>query len=186
MEDISVPVAGSHIPRQRAVVLGVGLLLLASTLYSTLLNVLQDWQGHLAGASLLGWQPFANPETGRLWGSLSDWLPLFISVAMFTILYRTIPRNRVTWRDVWLGGLLTGLIYEAVRRLFSWYLANISRYSLLCGSVGAILGFLLWSYLSAMILLLGAEFRAQHTAWRRAGHSIEPRPLSQWLKEGSR
>jgi membrane protein len=169
-----------------AVVLLMGFLLVASTLLSSLLSVFQSWQSRLAGGSLLGWQPLASPEAARLWESLSAWLPPLISVATFIVLYRTIPRSRVTWRDVWLGGLITGLLYDAARRLFTWYLVNISFYSLLYGSVGAILGFLLWCYLSAMILLLGAEFTAQHTAWRRAGHPLEPRPLSQWGKEWSR
>jgi len=166
-----------------AVVFAVGLLLIASTLYSSLLNVLQS---RLAGGSFLGWQPFAGAAVARRWDLLSEWLPPLISVATFIVLYRTVPRNRVTWRDVWLGGLITGLIYDASRRLFTWYLANISRYSLLYGSVGALLGFLLWCYLSAMILLLGAEFTALHTAWRRAGYPLELRQLSQWLKAWSR
>jgi len=79
------------------------------------------------------------------------------------------------------GGLLAGLTWEAARRLYTWYLANFARYSLIYGSVGAIIGFLLWAYLSAMILLLGAEFTAQLTAWRRAGRPIEAQPPSQWM-----
>ena len=43
-----------------------------------------------------------------------------------------------------------------------------------------------WCYLSAVILLLGAELTAQHTAWRRAGYSAEARKLSQVLEEWSR
>jgi membrane protein len=65
-------------------------------------------------------------------------------------------------------------------------LSNFARYSLIYGSVGAIIGFLLWSYLSAMILLIGAEFTAQHTAWRRAGRPVEPRPLGEWMGDWSK
>jgi membrane protein len=87
---------------------------------------------------------------------------------------------------VWLGGLLAGLIWEAVRRGFTWYLANFARYSLIYGSVGAIVVFLLWCYLSAMIVLAGAEFTAQHTHWRKAGRPIEDRPPGQWMSDWSR
>jgi len=159
----------------------VGFLLLSTTLLSTVTNVLQSWQG-----SIFGWQPFADPRTNRLMGWLSTLVPILIAVLTFIVLYRIIPQNPVTWKDVWLGGLLAGLTWEAARRLYTWYLANFARYSLIYGSVGAIIGFLLWAYISAMILLLGAEFTAQLTAWRRAGRPIESRPLSQWTSEWSK
>lgn len=164
-----------------SLVLIVGFLLLSTTLVSTLVSVLQSWQG-----SIFGWQPLADPRTAVLTGWLSALLPILIAVITFVVLYRTTPQNPVSWRDVWLGGLLAGLTWEAARRLYTWYLTNFARYSLIYGSVGAIIGFLLWAYLSAMILLLGAEFTAQLTAWRRAGRPLESRPLSQWIGEWSK
>lgn len=164
-----------------AVVLVVGLLLVGTTLFSTIVSVVRSWQ-----IDILGWQPFADPDTAGLLDWSTGLVPLLISVVTFIILYRTIPRNRVTWRDVWLGGLMAGLTWEGVRRLFIWYLANFAGYSLIYGSVGAIIGFLLWAYLSAMITLLGAEFTAQHTHWRQADRPVESRPPRQWLEEWSK
>jgi membrane protein len=164
-----------------AVVIVVGLLLLATTLYSTLTDVLRSWQRvYLGPESLVG------PQGAQLGDWLALLIPPTVSAVTFIILYRTIPRNRVTWRDVWLGGLIAGLAWEAGRRLYTWYLSNFARYSLIYGSVGAIIGFLLWSYLSAMILLIGAEFTAQHTAWRRAGRPIESRPPGEWVSTWSK
>jgi membrane protein len=164
-----------------ALVFIVGLLLLATTLYSTLISLLQGWRG-----AFFDWELPAYARTPQLWDWLSTLLPPLITAVTFIILYRTIPRNRVAWRDVWLGGLIAGLIWEAARRLYTWYLSNFASHSLIYGSVGAIIGFLLWSYLSAMILLLGAEFTAQHTAWRRAGRPVETQPLSQWMNDWSK
>ena len=164
-----------------AVVLIVGLLLLGTTLLSTAASVLQRWNG-----TIFGWQPFSNPEVVALWGKLSTFVPPVITVITFIILYRTIPLNRVTWRDVWLGGLIAGLIWEAARQIYAWYLANVATHSLIYGSVGVIIGFLLWAYLSAMILLIGAEFTAQQTAWRKADRPVESVPLSQWMNEWSK
>jgi membrane protein len=164
-----------------AVVLVAGLVLLASTLVSTSVGILQRWDG-----TIFGWQPFSGPEVAALWGKLSVFVPPLISVVTFSVLYRTIPLNRVTWRDVWLGGVAAGLVWEAARQIYAWYLANIATYSLIYGSVGAMIGFLLWAYLSAMILLIGAEFTAQHTAWRQAGFPVESAPLSQWVKNWSK
>jgi membrane protein len=164
-----------------AVVLIVGLLLLGTTLLSTAASVLQRWNG-----TILGWQPFSNPEVVALLGKFSTFVPPVISVITFIILYRTIPLSRVAWRDVWLGGLIAGLIWEAARQIYAWYLANVATHSLVYGSVGVIIGFLLWAYLSAMILLIGAEFTAQQTAWRNADRPVESVPLSQWMNEWSK
>jgi membrane protein len=164
-----------------AVVFVAGLILLGTTLLSTAASVLQSWDG-----TILGWQPVSNPEVVALWGKLSTFVPPVITVIAFIILYRVIPRNRVAWRDVWLGGLIAGLIWEAARQIYAWYLSNVATHSLIYGSVGVIIGFLLWAYLSAMILLIGAEFTAQHTAWRKADRPVESVPLSQWMNEWSK
>lgn len=156
------------------VVLLVGVLLVATTLFSTVISVLQSWL------------PSFFVRTASSWGWLSMFLPPLISAFTFIILYRIIPKNGVTWRDVWLGGLVTGLVWEAARQLYAWYLANVASYSLIYGSVGAIIGFLLWAYLGAMILLIGAEFTAQYSEWRRAGRPIESQPPRQWMNEWSK
>jgi membrane protein len=156
------------------VVLLVGLLLVAATLYSTIVSVLQNWI------------PSFFVSTAGSWRWLSTLLPPLVTAVTFIILYRIIPKNGVTWRDVWLGGLVAGLVWEAARRLYAWYLANAATYSLIYGSVGAIIGFLLWAYLSAQILLLGAEFTAQYSEWRKAGRPIESRPIGQWMNEWSK
>jgi membrane protein len=160
------------------VVLVVGLLLVATILYGTVVNVVRGWQ-----LEVFGWQPFADPGTGRLVGWLSALIPALGSVAVFTILYRTIPRTKVRWRDVWFGGLVAGLAWVASSQLLTWYISSFARYSLIYGSVGAIIAFLLWSYVSAMILLLGAEFTAQYAQWRREGRPLESRPFREWIEE---
>jgi membrane protein len=164
-----------------AVVLVVGLLLVATILYGTVVNVVRGWQ-----LEVFGWQPFADPGTGRLVGWLSALIPALGSVAVFTILYRIIPRTKVRWRDVWFGGLVAGLAWVASSQLLTWYISSFARYSLIYGSVGVIIAFLLWSYVSAMILLLGAEFTAQYTLWRQEGRPLESRPFRQWVEEWSR
>jgi membrane protein len=163
------------------VVFVVGLLLVATTLFGTIVSIVRDWR-----TAFFGWQPFSDPGSGELWGLMSTLVPPLTSILAFIVLYRTIPRNRVRWRDVWLGGLIAGLIWEAVRQLFTWYLSNFAGYSLIYGSVAAIIGFLLWAYLGAMILLIGAEFTARYTEWRRSGRPLEGRPPSQWMSEWSK
>ena len=164
-----------------AVVFILGLLLVATTFYSTITRVLTSW-----GVQILDNLPFVAARSGGLSDWLANLVPIVVSVVAFIILYRTIPRNGVAWRDVWLGGLIAGIIWELAQRLYTWYLANFAQYSLIYGSVGAIVGFLLWCYLSAMILLVGAEFTAQYSFWRKNGHPIESQPLRTWMQDWSK
>ena len=149
-----------------------------------IVNLARTWP-----TSLLGWQPatplMARPATDRLAGWLSALVPALFSAGAFVLMYRTMPRAPVRWRDVWLGGLMAGLLWEAGQKLFAWYLVNFAAYNVIYGSVGAIIGFLLWSYLSAQIFLLGAEFTAEYSRWRRAGCPVDTRPLREWLADWS-
>jgi membrane protein len=132
------------------------------------------------------WQPFAQSGTDRLVIGLSALAPALLSVCGFILIYRTMPRTRVGWRDVWLGGLIAGLIWEGGKQIFTWYVGNVANYDAMYGSVEAIIAFLVWCYLSGQILLLGAEFTAEYSRWRRAGRPIETRLLSEWMADWSR
>jgi membrane protein len=158
----------------------IGIFFLLTLSIGPVVNLVRTWQ-----VSVLGWQPLAHPSTDRLVGWLSTLVPVLLSVGAFILMYRTMPRARVRWRDVWLGGLLAGLIWEAGKQIFTWYVSNFSSYNVIYGSVGVIIVFLLWCYLSGQLLLLGAEFTAEVSRWRRAGRPVETRPLREWLADWS-
>ena len=163
-----------------AMILVISLFFLLTLSIGPVVNLVRAWQ-----VPLLGWQPLANPGTDRLVGWLSTLAPGLFSVGAVILMYRTMPRARVRWRDVWLGGLIVGLIWEAGKQIFIWYISNFSSYNVIYGSVGAIIVFLLWCYLSGQLLLLGAEFTAEVGRWRRAGRPIETRPLGEWMADWS-
>jgi membrane protein len=161
-------------------VLAIGTFFLLALFIGPAIEMIRAWQGPLAG-----WQLPALPGVDRLLGALSTAAPPLFSVGAFILLYRTTPRARVSWGDVWLGGLIAGLIWEAGKEIFGWYVGNIASYNVVYGSVGAIIAFLLWSYLSAQLIVLGAEFTVVHSRWRRAGRPPEIRPLADLIADPS-
>ena len=101
------------------------------------------------------------------WGaallSLLRW-PLLYLVILFALagLYRYGPsRTRAQWRWVTWGSAVAGGIWIAGSLLFSWYVANFGNYNATYGSLGAVIGFMIWMWLSIIIVLFGAEINAE-------------------------
>src|SRR5207302_2376573 len=81
---------------------------------------------------------------------------------VFLILYRFVPRREVSLRDVWLGALLAAAGWELVKELFALYLgSSLANYSAVYGTMGTVIALLTWIYISAVIILVGAEFTSE-------------------------
>jgi membrane protein len=86
---------------------------------------------------------------------------LILTGAVFALLYRFGPsRTLVRWRWVTPGACLAAVSWVAMSALFSTFVANFGHYDQTYGSLGAIVGFLTWIWLSLMVLLFGAEVNA--------------------------
>src|SRR5262245_35613321 len=83
---------------------------------------------------------------------------LFIIVV--GMVYYFVPNANVRFRDVWVGALVTGLLWKGVLEVFSWYVRDMSRFTRVNGSIAVVVVFLVWVYLQAVILLYGVEFTA--------------------------
>jgi len=68
---------------------------------------------------------------------------------------------------VWIGAFITGLLWKGALQLFSWYMADMTRFTRVNGSIAAVVVFLGWVYLQAVILLYGAEFTAAFARLRK-------------------
>lgn len=91
---------------------------------------------------------------------------LLVIVAVGLIFY-FIPNAKTRFRDVWVGAILTGALWRFAFDGFSWYLGRNTGMRMIHGSVAAILGFLLWIYVSSIILMYGVEFTASYARMRR-------------------
>lgn len=85
-------------------------------------------------------------------------VPILLSAAVFTIALRYVPARRQPWRDIWPGVLVATAGYQLAQVGFAFYLGNFARYSAIYGSLGAIIAFMVFVYLAAMIFLLGAQY----------------------------
>lgn len=100
-----------------------------------------------------------------LQGVASTWNTTALLVAVVGLIFYFVPNTTVRFRDVWLGAIVTGLLWQAALKGFSWYVRDLSRFSI-HGSVGAVVAFLLWVYVSSVILLYGVEYTAAYARLR--------------------
>jgi membrane protein len=90
---------------------------------------------------------------------------LFILVV--GLIYYFVPNAKVRFRDVWIGAIVTGLLWKGALEGFSYYIRDMNRFTRVNGSIAAVVVFLVWVYVQAVILLYGAEFTAAYSRLRR-------------------
>jgi len=107
------------------------------------------------------------PDFDRLWSIVSGAVPAVATYAMFLLAYRFGPNVPHGFRDVMPGAFLSTLLFELAKHAFTLYVTRFVHYEVLYGSLGAVLLFQLWIYVSALIFLAGAELNS--AGWRAAG-----------------
>jgi membrane protein len=100
-------------------------------------------------------------------GYLIRYTLLLLPALVFGLIYYFVPNVKVLVKDVWLGGLITGLLWDAGFTGFSWFVRDASRFTRIHGSIATVIVFLIWVYSSAVILLWGVEFTAYYSKMRR-------------------
>jgi membrane protein len=106
---------------------------------------------------------------------IAKWPVLLIIVAiMFGILYWASPNARQGFRWVFPGGLLAVILWLIASALFALYVANFSHYNKVYGSLGGIIIFLIWMWISNIAILFGAEFNAELVRGRAIAAGVPP------------
>ncbi|HZR88187.1 MAG TPA: YihY/virulence factor BrkB family protein [Bradyrhizobium sp.] len=90
------------------------------------------------------------------------WPALFVALTIsLSIIYRFGPnRHNARWRWISWGSVTAAVLWLAASALFSWYAANFGTYNQTYGSLGAVIGFMTWLWISAIAILVGAEVDA--------------------------
>lgn len=163
-----------------AMMAGFGGFFLLSIGATALLRATQE-----ASSDLLG------PLSGSsffFWRAVSFIAPALLSLGAFAALYRYVPDTPVKTRGVWAGAVTATILFELAKNGFGFYLANFSRYDLVYGSLGAVVTFLVGLYLSAAVLLFGAEVAAEYPKVMGGGYDDlwgRSWPLGGWSRPAS-
>jgi membrane protein len=96
-----------------------------------------------------------TPGLEVLRGLVLQWSTTVLFIAITGVVYYFVPNAKVHFRDVWIGAFLSGLMWRGALALFSYYVKDMSKFNI-HGTVSFVVVFLIWVYLSAVILLFGA------------------------------
>ena len=136
----------------------VGLLLASSVLVTSVLVAFREMAVRLSPRQLERYTLLASVGSA-FWQVLFAALSYLVTVALFVLVYRFMPKAEVTLRDTLPGAFLAGALWEIAKYIFASSL-NYFHYDQIYGSVGAVVAVLTWSYVSSLILLFGAQLTA--------------------------
>ena len=94
-----------------------------------------------------------------------------VIVLLFAMIFKLLPDAKVQWRDVWIGAVMTAILFGIGKWLLGFYLGSGAAGSAY-GAASSLITLLLWVYYSSQILLFGGEFTQVYAA--RAGRGVEP------------
>jgi membrane protein len=103
-------------------------------------------------------------------------LPFVLTCGAFALLYVVVPHRHVQWRHGLVGAVLAAVLFELAKRGFAVYISNFPSYTLIYGTFATILIFLVWLYLSWVVLLIGATLTAMLPGWRNIGAEVNRAP----------
>jgi membrane protein len=159
-------------------ILVLGLLMLVSLVLSAAVAALGRWWGGF----FEGWEAIVQ--------AVNFAVSFAIATGLFAAIYKIMPRADIAWRDVWIGAVVTALLFTIGKFLIGLYLGK-SGVTSGFGAAGSMVVLLIWVYYSAQIFLLGAEFTwayahahgSRHAAERAAG---APRAAGETPAHGAR
>ena len=109
-----------------------------------------------------------SPWLDWLSGIVASYVATFLLIGCVALIFYFIPNTKVKFRDVWPGAVLVGVLWRVAFILFSWYASDLATWNVIHGSIAAVVVFLLWIYVSAVILIYGVEMTASYARLQEA------------------
>ena len=131
--------------------LGTAFLLLVSLAVSAGLTAFgQAFSSKIPGPDLVGQTVISLVSFG-------------VITLLFAMIFKLLPKAKVAWSDVWIGALVTGVLFTIGKQFIVLYLGRSAIVSLY-GAAGSFVMILFWAYYSSQVLLFGAEFTAVYAS----------------------
>ena len=110
---------------------------------------------------------FGNVLSNTLWlrwtsGVTAHYAATILLILCVALVFYFIPNTKVRFRDVWPGAIMVGILWRIAFSLFAWYASDLARWNVVHGSIAAVVVFLVWIYVSVVILLYGVEMTASY------------------------
>ena len=138
---------------------GAGLALIIGLIIASLVRLAE---------TRLGEAMVRSPWIDNLSGVFASYLATALLIGCVALVFYFIPNTKVRFRDVWPGAILVGVLWRIALSLFSWYAADLATWNVIHGSIAAVVVFLLWIYVSAVILIYGVEMTASYARLQEA------------------
>lgn len=91
-----------------------------------------------------------------------------VSALLFLVLYRMLPHAKLSWRDVVVGAIIAGVLWELAKHIFFYFVSNfLTTSNIVYGSLTTIIAFLTWAYVSMLIFLFGGHVNERYRRLRR-------------------
>ena len=149
----------SHRLMSFLMMVSAGLILMLGLVVASLVRLAETQMGEVfVRSAWTEWLP----------GVFATYLATALLVGCVALLFYFIPNTQVRFRDVWPGAILVGVLWRIAFSLFSWYAADLATWNVIHGSIAAVVVFLLWIYVSAVILLYGVEMTASYARLQEA------------------
>lgn len=164
-------------------VVALGFFFLSSIALTAFLRSVRQFSGELGP---LG--EFAE-DVGFVWDAGSLLIPFILSFNAFLVLYWIVPYKTLHPSDVWPGALVAAVMFESAKFGFSIYLETLGQGNAVFGALGGVAIFLFWVYISANIMLFGAEVASEYRRVLRGDYDKpeeeekEPEPLQEKVKK---
>jgi len=145
--------------------IGAAILLFLSVLITVFLSTVSEQGIPVPGAEMV--------RSNVMERILANVLAICLAFLVFLLLYRFIPGRRPKWKDIWLGALVAAISFEITKIIFLVYLRIFNPYNLVYGSIGALIAFLMWTYLSALVFLFVAKVMHVNLEMRSRSPGVE-------------
>ena len=147
-----------------ALLVAVAFLLLLAYAAANIFDVLRE--GPLPGTHI------RLSVDNSMWRFFLTVLPFAAIAGMLALMYKLIPTTDVRWREALLPGLLAALALMIANALLGWYIHNLGYYNAVYGSLASVIVLLLWIYVCANIVIVGAALSA--VLFNRRHHPASP------------